>query len=261
MASATGIPDHPPPPEDAIVSSVDDTEALDETEPLLGRPGDVSQGEGQSYLYNLIQGTGVLAQFGIWLLLILIWASVLTKDLILFSGHPLAQSVGILLLVQSALVLQPTHTVDQKRVGQRIHAGLNLAALVALTTGVVVIEYNKFANNGLHFHSVHGYLGVATSAVLAAQYTLGFTMWAAPSLYGGIDRARSLYRYHRWAGYLVLVLLLATVAAAVDTPYNENVLKLRLWAVLLLSALVLVGVIPRVRKHKLGFTGKKPTVI
>lgn len=198
-------------------------------------------------------GTGILAQLGIVLLVALIWASVLTKKLILFSAHPLLQSLAVLTLTQSILTLQPTHTAEQKRIGQRIHASLNLVAFLLLVAGVTIIEYNKFASHGPHFHSIHGYLGVITSIFLLLQYLVGFTMWATPALYGGEHKAKSIWKYHRYSGYLALVLLLATVVSAVDTDFNRNVLKLKLWATALLSLLVLVGVLPRIQKQKLGF--------
>lgn len=198
-------------------------------------------------------GTAVVTQFGIVLLTILVWVSVFTKPVILFSGHPLAQSLGILTLVQSVLSLQPTHTAEQKRLGQRVHATLNLLAFLFLAAGVFIIEYNKLVNNGVHFHSVHGYLGVITSIILAVQYLVGFTIWATPVLYGGIDNAKAMYKYHRWSGYFILVLLLVTVCSATQTDYNENVLKMKLWSTILLSVLILVGIFPRIQKRKLGF--------
>lgn len=240
MSSATGIPDSVP------------SAAERENEPLLGRPGDASQVEGTSIHGNLVLGTALLAQLGAILLFVLVWASIFTKPLILFSGHPLAQSLGVLTLVQSILILQPTHTPEQKRVGQWTHASLNLFAFLVLTAGVVIIEYNKFSSNGQHFHSVHGYLGVISSIVLLLQYFVGFTMWAVPQLYGGVENAQSVWKYHRWSGYLILVLLLATVISATQTPYNENVLKMKLWATALLSVIILIGVFPRVQLQKLG---------
>ncbi|KAL0940777.1 cytochrome b561 [Colletotrichum truncatum] len=249
MASATGLPE-PPPTQDQ-----ERNHDHGELEPLLGRPGDAQQPPDQFIAKNLILGTGVIAQFGAVILLAMIWASVLTKDLILFSGHPLAQSLAIFTLIQSILSLQPTHTPDQKRVGQRVHAVLNLLAFLFLVTGVTIIEYNKYLQGpGSHFHSVHGYLGVILSIILLLQYLVGFTMWATPKLYGGEDRAKSIWKYHRMSGYAVLVLLLITVATATDTPYNANVLKLKLWAVVVTSLLVLIGIIPRVQKQKLGFS-------
>lgn len=197
----------------------------------------------------------MIGQFGVIVLFVLIWVSVFTKPVILFSGHPLAQALGILTLVQSILSLQPAHTPAQKRVGSIVHASLNLLALAFLVVGVVIIEYNKIASNGVHFHSVHGYLGVITSIILAVQYLVGFTMWAMPWLYGGEGNAKELYKYHRWSGYFILVLLLVTVAAATQTEYNKNVLKIKLWTTILLSVLILAGILPRIQKQKLGFKG------
>ncbi|KAF5511314.1 hypothetical protein K4K49_010424 [Colletotrichum sp. SAR 10_70] len=248
MSSATGLPE-PPPGEDHR------GHGHGELEPLLGRPGDAQQPPGQFIAKNLVLGTGVVAQFGAVIFVAMIWAAVLTKDVILFSGHPLAQSLAIFTLIQSILSLQPTHTPDQKRVGQRVHAVLNLLAFLFLVAGVSIIEYNKFLQGpDSHFHSVHGYLGVILSIILLIQYVVGFTMWATPKLYGGEDRAKSIWKYHRWSGYVVLVLLLVTVATATDTPYNANVLKLKLWAVIVTSLLIIIGVVPRVQKQKLGIS-------
>lgn len=81
---------------------------------------------------------------------------------------------------------------------------------------------------------------------------MGFTAYFLPKVYGGEDQAKSLYKYHRMSGYLVLVLMLATVAAATQTDYNKNVLHIKLWAVLVASALMVVGIAPRIKKGKLG---------
>lgn len=225
-----------------------------EVEPLLGRPGDAAQPTGTTLVTNLVLGTAVIAQFGVWILLALVWASVFLNKLILFSGHPLAQSLGVTILVQSMLLLQPTHTAEQKRAGQIFHASLNLAAFVSLLTGVVIIEYNKISGHNAHFHSVHGYLGVITSVMLLLQYFVGFTMWKVPALYGGEERAKSIWKYHRWSGYTVLLLLLATLYSATDTDYVKFVLKIKPWSIGLLAVLIIVGVFPRIQKGKLGFS-------
>ena len=81
---------------------------------------------------------------------------------------------------------------------------------------------------------------------------MGITQFYTPSVYGGVDKAKSVYKYHRWSGYVLLGLGLATVCAATQTDYNKGVLHVRLWAVLVASVITLVGVLPRVRKAKLG---------
>lgn len=88
---------------------------------------------------------------------------------------------------------------------------------------------------------------------------MGFTQYFTPGLYGGVEAAKKVYKWHRASGYVVLLLLLATVAAATQTDTGRDFLELRLWAVLGAAGLVLVGVVPRVRKGKFGFGGEKPT--
>ncbi|KAI1506605.1 eukaryotic cytochrome b561-domain-containing protein [Biscogniauxia marginata] len=245
MASATGIPQQTP---------IDpDLDGLRDTEPLLGRPGDASQRDDAPIVKNLIIGTGVVAEIAGLLLFASVWAAVFLNPLILFSVHPLAQSAGVLVLIQSILILQPTHTGSQKQVGQKVHAALNLLSFAIFLVGVVSIEVNKFKYNGPHFHSVHGYLGVIASIWILVQYLVGFTMFAVPKLYGGEANAKKIWKYHRISGYVLVLLLLATVTSAAKTDYNDNVLGLKLWALILISVLIIVGIFPRIKKHKLGF--------
>ncbi|CAL3963250.1 unnamed protein product [Diplocarpon coronariae] len=243
MASATGIPETTNIPQ----------QGTGEDEPLLGRPGDAAQPEGRPLYYNLIIGTAIIAQAGIVLLTASVWASVFLHPLILFSAHPLLNSAGLLVLTQSILLLQPTHTPAQKRQGTVSHFILNNVALDALVAGLIVIEYNKMSHGGIHFVSAHAILGLVTYILLGIQALVGFTAYYVPQLYGSVENAKSLYKWHRLSGYLVLTLLLATVAAATQTDYNKNVLGIRLWAVIISSALILVGVIPRIKKQKLGW--------
>lgn len=92
MASATGIPEQNP--------------ARDEEEPLLGRPGDVTQKPDEGFQWNIITGktssgkvdwrtsadrdlgTAAVAQAGTWILAALVWAAVFEADFSFFSYHP-----------------------------------------------------------------------------------------------------------------------------------------------------------------------------
>jgi uncharacterized membrane protein YfhO len=79
-----------------------------------------------------------------------------------------------------------------------------------------------------------------------------------PRLYGGTEKAKALYKWHRLSGYVILTLLLATVAAATQTDFNKTTLDIKLWAVLISAVLILIGVVPRIKKQKLGL-GPKPS--
>jgi len=240
MASVTGVPEQNP--------------ALEEEEPLLGRPGDVTQRPGQGLQFNFVTGTAILAQAGIFILTALVWASVFQTTFIFFSYHPLLNSLAVLLLVQSLLVLQPTASQRDKKIGTYVHSAFNTLAVALLIAGLVVIELNKASHPETRFQSVHGKMALVAYIVIFIQWLIGFASFYAPELvFGTLDRAKSLYKYHRISGYVLLVYLLAVIAAATSTPFNTNALHIKLWAVIVASVLVLLGVIPRIKKHKLGF--------
>lgn len=226
-----------------------ETEASSLTTPLLGGSRQTSQDP----LYkNLWLDYALLAQAGVLIVVAVVWRGVFTHNVILFSGHPLLQSLGLLVVTQAILILQPTHEPEQKRAGQRAHAALNLTSFLLFTSGVTIIEVNKFRGHGPHFHSVHGTLGILTSIAILLQYFAGFTIWAVPSLYGGVDNAKALYKYHRVSGYIIYLALLATVLSAVWTDFNVNVLGIAWWQLVVPIALVL-PLLLRINATKFGF--------
>lgn len=186
----------------------------------------------------------------------IVWTSVLRHPLLpLVSPHPLLQSLGVFLAAQAVLVLQPmTRALAEGRrlPARRAHAALHGLSFLCFAAGTALIETNKAVHSMPHFHSAHAYLGVATVALLLAQYLFGATIWLTPAVWGGEEPARQLWKYHRYAGYGLLVLLLATAAAAAETDYNKAVLGIRLWTVLVAEVLIVVGVFPRIQLSKLG---------
>ncbi|EEH36726.2 hypothetical protein PAAG_07144 [Paracoccidioides lutzii Pb01] len=239
MASATGIPDECP---TAISSS------SNEQEPLLGRPGDVSQKEDQALVTNLITGTATIAQAGIWILAALVWNAIFSQDLIFFSPHP----TGVLLTTQAILLLQPTHTASQKRSGTLAHWGLIVLANLCFISGLVIIEISKAAHPEYRFTSIHGILGLVTYILIFLQASVGVAQYFFPvAVFGSVDNGKKIYKYHRVSGYVVLLLELATVAAATQTAYNKAALHVKLWAVLVAAVLVIGGVGARIKKQKM----------
>ena len=112
--------------------------------------------------------------------------------------------------------------------------------------------YNKAAHNGAHFTSVHGRLGLSVYILFILQALIGAVAFYTPGLLGGVQRAKATYKYHRISGYAVVVLSFAAVATATQTPFNVNVLHIRLWAVIVCAVILLMGVLPRIKKQKLG---------
>jgi len=225
---------------------------IGEQEPLLGSPGDVEQRE-RTIFANLILGSGIIAQAGIWILTAVVWSGIFEHPLILFSAHPLLNSAGLLLITQGVLILQPTHTAEQKRLGTYIHAAFIDIGLLALLGGFVVIEVNKHKNHLAHFESPHAILGFLTYIFLFIQSVVGATQFFFPQGYGGVENAKKVYKYHRASGYVIVALALATIAAATQTYYIKNFIFIKLWAVLVAAVLLLAGVYARIKKQKLGF--------
>ena len=173
--------------------------------------------------------------------------------MILFSAHPLLNSAALVFFIQGVLVVQPTHTAKQKKEGTYAHAALNDVALLSALAGLVVIEYNKISHNGTHFESPHAILGLITYILVLIQAVVGITQYFVPALYGGVENAKKLYKYHRVGGYVILLAMLVTVALATQTDYNKNVLEIQLWAVVVGSLILLIGIVPRIRLNKFGW--------
>ena len=95
-------------------------------------------------------------------------------------------------------------------------------------------------------------MGLITYIFFVLQALVGITQYYAPGLYGGVDNAKAIYKYHRMSGYVLLILAFATVAAATQTDYNKTTLHIQLWAVIVAAVITLVGVLPRIKKQKMG---------
>lgn len=238
MVTVTVDRDVPPPSDD---------------EPLLGRARGTTQGDTKALHTNLYLGTAIITQVGVIFLTAVIWAGIFLNELALFSAHPLLNAVGILAVTESILILQPTNTPEQKRSGTNVHAVLNAITAITLFSGLIVIEYNKFIHNGIHFKSNHAILGFITYIFIIVQVLIGFTQYYTPLLYGSVANAKAIYKYHRVSGYILLVLLLATVALATQTTFNVMTLHIKLRAVLVTSALILIGIVPRIKLRKFVF--------
>ncbi|PWW74775.1 hypothetical protein C7212DRAFT_365265 [Tuber magnatum] len=244
--------------QDTVQDTVQDTAQAataapaSEDEPLLGRPGDVAQGEDEGLLHNLVAGTAPLAQVGGLVLVGLVWGAVFTHPILVpFSLHPLLNSLAILFALEAILVLQPTHTADQRRKGTYAHATFTALAALCFYSALAVILVHKKRTGLPHFESPHAILGVIIYSVLLVQGFIGFTQYFVPGLYGGVGNAKALYKYHRVSGYFLLTLFLVNVILASLTYYGGKILNLKTWGVILVSVLAVAGVFPRIKKQKI----------
>jgi hypothetical protein len=138
--------------------------------------------------------------------------------------------------------------------GTHVHFALNLVGVMALISGLIIIEMNKASHPETRFTCAHGIMGLITYILIFSQALVGFAQFYIPKqIFGSVDRGKAVYKYHRGSGYVILVMALATICAATQTTFNADVLHLKLWAVLVAGILVLVGVLPRIKKSKLGW--------
>jgi len=225
-----------------------------EEEPLLGGAGGEGMTGGQSLACNFIRGTAALAQVGALVLVATVWASVFSHHMIIFDAHPMLNSLGILIMVEAVLVLQPTGFYDlvQKRKAAYVHATLTMLAVAAFATASTIVLWHKYHSHIGHFESAHAYLGATTYTLILLQALVGFTQLFTPQLYGGEEKAREIYKYHRIFGYVVILpLLLTTAVAATFTPYASHVLKISTWPVVLACLAIVFGIYRRINISKL----------
>jgi Eukaryotic cytochrome b561 len=82
--------------------------------------------------------------------------------------------LAFVLVSNALLLLQPTHTPEQKRLGAVSHGILNSVALALFTTAVIIIIYNKGAHGAAHFTTAHGRIGLITYILLLIQVHLSY---------------------------------------------------------------------------------------
>ena len=151
------------------------------------------------------------------------------------------------------LILQPTSTPSQKRLGTYVHATLVNLALLCFLTAFIFVEINKHAHHGVHLASPHAIMGLTAYILLLAQAFFGAAQFFFPTVvFGTEERAMSVYMFHRASGYVIVALLCATVAAATWTDYNLTVLQIHHWSVITASVILLAGLYARIQKSKLG---------
>ena len=163
----------------------------------------------------------------------------------------LLASAALLLQVQAALILQPTATPNQKVLGTRIHYSIQLLSILCFLSAFIVIELNK--GDHPHFVSPHGILGLTTIILVVLQASVGVIQFFFPvTVLGSVDTGKRIYKYHRWAGYVLLLLEVSTVLAATQTTYNLTAIHIPTYGVVVAVVLVLLGVGSRIKKSKLG---------
>lgn len=147
----------------------------------------------------------------------LIYVVLYQLPLSLFTYHPLLILVALVLITEGIADIASQKIVSEK--SKSVHGILQGLGFTAMTFGFSVIYYNKDLNSKPHFTTVHGKLGSITFTYMLMQLFMGTLVLYVPALFGGIQRAKSMYTYHRISGYVLLVLLWVTALYGVQTPF------------------------------------------
>ncbi len=61
----------------------------------------------------------------------------------------------------------------------------------------MIIERNKASHPETRFQSIHGKMGLVAYILILIQWLVGFAQFYTPQVFGGVDNAKALYKYHR----------------------------------------------------------------
>jgi len=206
-------------------------------------------------LRKLLNRMSLFAQFGLALFAITLYSTIFSTDWSLFSWHPTLMGILVIAVSEGILILQPTTTKAEKESGLNYHRYIMSTGYLAAIGAFSVIYYNKSSHQSPHFASTHGKLGIATFSYLLVQLLFGVAMVFAPALFGGVNQAKALWKYHRISGYIVFVLVWVTAQFGAHTDwsvakYPFPTFTNGIWY--LSAGLVAVGVFSRLRVGKLG---------
>lgn len=173
-----------------------------------------------------------------------VFYSLFTHDVILFTGHPIFNLLGLFILGNGIALVQPAPlSAAHKTVAGALHGVLNLISTLLFVTGFSVIFYNKHIHNAAHITSWHAFFGIISYVLLVVIMLFGAAIyWLPETLFGSVNKAKSFYKYHRLAGFIALLLISLTILLAIPSDYNQNVLHINQYT-LALSLLLVVGAI------------------
>ncbi|KAK9370089.1 hypothetical protein V1509DRAFT_638255 [Lipomyces kononenkoae] len=197
--------------------------------------------------------SSIVAQVGVITFLLYIFYHIMINDIIFFTGHPALNTFAVFALTQSIILVQPTSTAAEKQLGATVHGIFNLISGSAFLGALSIIFINKAAHQGVHFKSAHARLGLVTYVLLLANVLLGITQYWTPYVYGSVNRAKSLYKFHRVIGYVSLGFSFLTIAVSTATGYNKNIFGLKFTVLTGLIIITSIGLVIRIRPQKFQF--------
>ncbi|OCF40525.1 hypothetical protein I317_05695 [Kwoniella heveanensis CBS 569] len=177
-----------------------------------------------------------------------------------FAVHPPMQSLAITAFLLGITPLQPPTPASKSTRTTRFKSHQNLMlglALPALAIGSSAMIYNKYLHGAKHFTTWHAKFGLTAVGWVLVQAAVGAaSAWGGGKTFGGGEKAKRVYKYHRLSGYLLITLMLATVYLAgihSDWANGRKHTALRVAAYYVGLPLIWVGLELRSRPSKMKF--------
>lgn len=195
----------------------------------------------------------LITQGGFLVIVLSLYYCLFTSPIMLFTGHPLFNSLGLLGLGQGILLVQPTpRSADHKSLQGHVHGIINSISVLMFTIGSTIIFVNKSIHGAKHITSWHATFGVITYSCMILVMLVGMSMyWFGEKVFGSVDQAKSFYKYHRLAGYFILLLSSITVTLATDSDFNHNVMHLSPLVVGIGLLMVVYGIFTQIQPQKI----------
>ncbi|CAG8829987.1 40633_t:CDS:2 [Gigaspora margarita] len=200
--------------------------------------------------FNMAFVSFLLASSGVLLFSGTVWYITYNAEYILFIWHPTLMALTIFMATFGTLILQTTAKQEERNVGLNWHKLFQSVAFIAVIAGFTIIVTFKNQYKKDHFTSAHGKAGVFTFSYLLVQAIFGSILVNFPGVVGGLSKAVRMYKYHRFSGYFLLVLLYITALGGTQADWTRGQFD-HIWVWLLAIVLVGVGVATRAKSSKL----------
>jgi len=201
------------------------------------------------------------ALISILVLLIATWIIILSnnpKSLGWFSFHPPLQSLALSLFTFGILTLQPTSQPQTKKAGLARHQlFMVILGFPAILLGTTAMVYTKYSHGAPHFTTWHSRFGLIAIIWIILQVSIGAgSVWCGGAVFGGGQKAKAVYKYHRLSGYVLFSWLLVTAhlgGAWSAWVVGHTSFVTSVVAYTIAPAIVLISVYSRVRTSKMRF--------
>lgn len=197
----------------------------------------------------------MIAQTGLMIVVTRVVYALSQHEFIPFSIHPICNSLGLFLLAEAILLVQPQpKTPAHKAYMGEVHGLLNATAVALFMTAASAVVGNKIMYGGKHLATWHATLGAMIAMYVPLIAVVGASMfWFPTRVFGSIKTGKTMYKHHRMMGYMGITMIAANLILATYSDYNLNVLDISTGLTATGLGLYLYGVFAQIKLAKIKF--------